>query len=133
MPKTAPKTGLSKPQQENLLVFIASQKELQKIDSEFPLQYSICLAEIALCPGISLTELAEKTGMPLSTVSRIIGALSKKRQRGKPYELVEVTISPEERRRKQITLTARGRDVMASVATIIKSAARKSEKNGKAA
>ena len=130
MSKAAPKTGLSKKQQDNLLVFMASQKELQKIDSEFPLQYSICLTEIALNPGISLTALAEKTGMPLSTVSRIIGALSKKRQRGKPYELVQVTVSPEERRRKQIELTPHGRDVMANIAEIIKSAARQ---NGKAA
>ena len=99
-------------QKQNLQTFITLQKKLQKVDSEFPLQYSICLAEIALCPGLSLTDLADKTAMPLSTVSRIVGALSKHRQRGKPYELVTVTVSPQERRRKQLSLTKRGESLV---------------------
>ncbi len=119
--------------QVSLTVFIALQKEMQKIDAEFPLQYSICLAEIALCPGISLTALADKTSMPLSTVSRIVGALSKHRQRGKPYELVAVTISPEERRRKHIILTKRGEKLIASIEAIINASATKIKNPTKAA
>lgn len=87
-------------------------RELQKIDNEFPLQYAICLFEISLHQGLSLTELSEKANMPLSTVSRIVGALSKYRQRGTPYNLVKVTISETERRKKQITLTAKGKNVI---------------------
>lgn len=90
-------------------------RELQKIDSEFPLQYAVCLLEIAQNEGLSLTQLSEKTHMPLSTVSRIVGALSKFRQRGTPYNLVKVTISPAERRKKQLALTTKGQAVITGI------------------
>lgn len=99
--------------------FISLLRELQKIDNEFPLQYAICLSEIALDEGLSLTQLAERTGMPLSTVSRLITALSKHSFGGVSYGLVKVTISPEERRKKQIGLTAKGRAIINGVADII--------------
>lgn len=104
---------------QELQHFIRLLRELQKIDSEFPLQYAVCLSEIALQEGLSLTQLSEKTNMPLSTVSRIIGALSKYRQRGTPYNLVKVTISPNERRKKQIHLTAKGHAVIHGIEEII--------------
>lgn len=106
--------------------FIKLLHELQKIDSEFPLQYAICLAEISLNEGMSLTELSERTGMPLSTISRIVGALSKYRQHGKPYNLVRVSISAAERRKKEIFLTAKGKTVVNSIADIILKMKRKS-------
>ena len=56
-------------------------RELQRIDPEFPLQYAVCLAEISLDEGLSLTSLSARTGMPLSTVSRIIGARCRRRDR----------------------------------------------------
>lgn len=104
---------------QEILHFTRLLQELQKIDSEFPLQYALCLSEIAVNEGMSLTELADKTGMPLSTVSRIVGALSKHRQRGTAYNLVKVTISPKERRRKQLTLTAKGQSVVNGISEII--------------
>ena len=57
---------------------------------------------------MSLTELAEKTDLNLSTISRIIGALSDHRANGRPYGLVEVKKAKEERRRKELYLTAKG-------------------------
>jgi DNA-binding MarR family transcriptional regulator len=104
---------------ENLRDFLALLRELQKIDPEFPLQYAVCLAEISMNEGLSLTRLAETAGMPLSTVSRIVGALSKHRQKGAPYGLVRVVISAEERRKKEIYLTSRGRAVVVSLAEIL--------------
>lgn len=95
-------------------------KELQKIDPEFPLQYALCLLEIAADEGLSLTALAERVRLPLSTVSRIVGALSSKRQKGQPYGLVKVSISAAERRRKELTLTARGRTAMEGLSAVIK-------------
>ncbi|MCL4677111.1 MAG: winged helix-turn-helix transcriptional regulator [Alphaproteobacteria bacterium] len=95
-------------------------RELQKIDPEFPLQYALCLCEIAADEGLSVTALAEKVRLPLSTVSRIVGALSSKRQKGQPYGLVEVSISAAERRRKELNLTARGRAVMEGLSAVIK-------------
>jgi len=100
--------------------FLELLRELQKIDSEFPLQYAICLAEIALEEGLSLTRLAEKTGMPLSTVSRIVGALSKRRQKGPPYGLVRVSIAAQEKRRKELRLTARGQTVIKGIAATLR-------------
>ena len=98
--------------------FLLILRELQKIDPEFPLQYAVCLAEISMDEGLSLTRLAGKTGMALSTVSRIVGALSKYRQKGPPFGLVKVTVSAQERRRKELTLTAKGKAVMSSIADL---------------
>ncbi len=98
--------------QRNLTPVLRLLRELQMIDPEFPLQYAVCLAEIAHDEGLGLTELSRRTGMPLSTVSRIVGALSRNRQSGAPYDLVRVTINPQERRRKHIYLTARGHAVI---------------------
>lgn len=102
--------------------FLALLHQLQKIDSEFPIQYAICLSEISLNEGCSLTTLAEKTGLSLSTISRIVGALSDFRQNGEPYGLIELKISPEERRRKEIYLTAKGRQTLQKITKIIESA-----------
>lgn len=99
--------------------FLRLLRELQKIDTEFPLQYAICLTEISLNEGISLTALSQKSGMALSTVSRITGALSQHRQKGRPYGLVKVTTAPEERRRKELFLTPKGRAVMDNIANIL--------------
>ncbi|MBI4030491.1 MAG: MarR family transcriptional regulator [Proteobacteria bacterium] len=88
---------------------------LQKIDPEFPLQYAICLCEIAINEGLSLTCLSERTGMPISTVSRIVGALSEKRQCGHAYGLVRVTLSPTEKRRKQLYLSAHGKSLIGNI------------------
>ena len=101
--------------------FLGLLRELQKIDAEFPLQYALCLAEISINEGLSLTRLAEQTDMALSTVSRIVGALSRHRQSGKPYGLVKVAISPTERRRKELYLTQEGRAVMSGITRILKS------------
>lgn len=88
--------------------FLLLMRKLQEIDPEFPLQYSICLAEIAMNEGLSLTQLADKTGLSLSTISRIVGALSDYRQNNQPYGLVKLVVSPEERRRKELYLTDKG-------------------------
>ena len=103
----------------NLQVFLCLLRELQKIDPEFPLQYAVCFIEIAYKEGQSLTSLSERTGMPLSTVSRIVGALSRQRQRGVPFGLIRAAISPHEKRRKELYLTARGKAVIEGIYDIL--------------
>lgn len=88
--------------------FVSLMKSLQEIDPEFPLQYSICLAEIAMNEGLSLTQLAQKTDLSLSTISRIVGALSDYRKNNRPYGLVKLIVSKSERRRKELYLTPKG-------------------------
>lgn len=90
-------------------------KEFQTIDSAFPLQYAICLLEIARDEGLSLTTLASRTNMPLSTVSRIIGALSNKRQKGQAFYLIDVQLSDHSRRLKEIRLSPRGRSIIRQI------------------
>lgn len=100
--------------------FLLLLRELQKIDPEFPLQYAVCFAEISIDEGLSLTSLSYKTGMPLSTISRIISALSKDRKKGQSYGLVRTAICPEHRRQKQIFLTSRGKAIILSIEDIIR-------------
>lgn len=100
--------------------FLQLLRELQKINPEFPLQYAVCLAEISLNEGISVTQLSERTGMALSTVSRIVGALSQYRQMGEPYELITLVTSETERRKKEIYLTRKGRKVVNTIAGLMR-------------
>lgn len=83
-------------------------RRIQKVDPEFPIQYIICLMEISENQGCSITNLADRCGMALSTVSRIVGALSDYRQRGEPYRFIETRTSQIERRKKELYLTKRG-------------------------
>lgn len=108
----------------DLGAFLRILHELRTIDSAFPIQYAICLAEISRSEGLSLTQLAERTGMPLPTVSRIVGALSSNRQCGAPYGLVVARLSPGQRRLKELRLTTRGRTVIGSIAAILGEAGR---------
>ena len=101
-------------------VFLNLMRELQKIDPEFPIQYAICLAEISRNDNISVSELAALTHMPLSTTSRVVGALSNARQRGAPYNLVKVTICKTERRRKNLSLTTKGKAVVQGLEDILR-------------
>ena len=79
---------------------------LRKIDPEFPIQYALCLSEIARHKNLSVTELAQRTGITLSTVSRIVSTLSS--NRGRYGGLIQVRFSLAESRRKELSLTAQG-------------------------
>lgn len=104
-----------------LTLFLLILRELQKIDPEFPLQYAVCLGIIAMDEGLSITDLSERSGLSLSTVSRIVGALSHKRQAGQAYDVVKVKISATERRRKELTLSTKGRILVESIERLLDS------------
>lgn len=114
-PKQAPSSSKSSATDTLLLIL----RELQSIDAEFPIQYAVCLLEISQNQGRSLTALSDKTGMPLSTISRIVGALSQHRQKGKPFELLEVKTSETERRRKEVYLSAKGKAIVERLGLIL--------------
>lgn len=99
--------------------FLKILYELQKINPEFPIQYAICLSEIAKSEGMSLTDLSEKTGLALSTVSKITTALSKESKKRIHYELVKITVNPSEKRRKQLYLTTHGHRLLKRIENII--------------
>jgi DNA-binding MarR family transcriptional regulator len=108
MPKTAPTVQQTAIPTAGLQRLLEIMSCFRAIDPEFPLQYTICLCEIAQAPGLSLTTLAEKTGLSLSTISRIVGALSDYRPNGAPYGLVRMEVAKEERRRRELHLTDAG-------------------------
>ena len=95
--------------------FLQSLRALQAIDRTFPLQYAVCLAEIARDEGISPSTLAQRTELGLSTVSRIIAALGAHRPNGHSYQLIYIATPPGERRRKQLHLTPAGESVIAQI------------------
>lgn len=105
-PSSNVKKSLVAPAEAVILLDILHR--MRRIDPEFPLQYAICLIEISEHEGCSITNLADRCGIALSTVSRIIGALSNYRQLGNPYGFVEVKVSTTERRRKELYLTKLG-------------------------
>jgi DNA-binding MarR family transcriptional regulator len=106
---------------QSLLVMRNLVQFLQKIDPEFPPHYAVCLFEIALNEGLSLTQLAEKVDLSLSTVSRIVGALSDFRPNGLPYGLIEIRVSVAERRRKELILTSKGKSFILKLAKTLHS------------
>lgn len=108
-------THPSKLSRQSAQTFLDLLNALRCVDPEFPLQYAICLTEIAMNEGLSLTQLADRTHLALSTVSRIVGALSTVRQSGEAYGLVMIKISPKERRRKELSLTPKGWAVIQNV------------------
>ena len=83
--------------------------ELTHIDSEFPLQWAIVFLEIAKNEGAALKDIAEQTGISMSVMSRTIGALSNYRRMGKPYGIVVVKQAKDDRRRKELFLSAKGK------------------------
>ncbi len=101
--------------QEKLEEFLKILVKLQSVNPEFPIQYAICLAHIALNEGLSMTELAERTKMALSTVSRITTAMSKSCAGGGCYELIRVEIAPNEKRKKRIALTDKGDRLLTNI------------------
>ena len=83
-------------------------EELAKIDSEFPLQWALVFIEIVKDEGASLKDIAERTDISMSVMSRTIGALSNYRRMGKPYGLVLVRHAKDDKRRKELYLSAKG-------------------------
>lgn len=90
-------------------------QELVKIDPEFPLQWVCVFLEISMNEGCSLKDVAEETGISMSVMSRTIGALSNYRRMGKPYGLVLVKMAKDDRRRKELYLSAKGKKLIDSL------------------
>lgn len=85
-----------------------------------PAGRAVFLLEVAHNEGCSPGDLRKVTGMPLPTLSRILWALSTKRQNGaEPYRLIEQDYAPDNRRRQVIRLSARGRAVISRVTAIM--------------
>ena len=109
---------------KNSSILLSLLRALSGLDKNFPLPCAIFLFEVARNEGCSLTDLHEATGMPLPTLSRMLWALSTRRQTGaEPYRLIEQAYAPDNARRKVIRLTAKGRRFIAKMSAILDQAA----------
>jgi len=85
---------------------------LIEVDAEFPIQWVKVFLQIAKNEGSSLKDIAEETGISMSVMSRTIGALSNTRRMGKPYGVVLVKNAKDDRRRKELFLSAKGKRLL---------------------
>jgi DNA-binding MarR family transcriptional regulator len=105
---------------KNSAILLSLLRALSGLDKNFPLPYAVFLLEVARNEGCSLSDLRMATGMPLPTLSRILWALSTRRQNGaEPYRLIEQDYAADNRRRKVIRLSARGRRFISRVSAIM--------------
>lgn len=89
--------------------------EFTNIDSEFPLQWANVFLTIAENEGAALKDIAEETGISMSVMSRTIGALSNYRRMGKPYGIVTVKSAKDDKRRKELFLSAKGKKLLEKI------------------
>lgn len=83
---------------------------LRTISPDMPMQQAEVLIAIANKPGITMSDLAKRTGLSQSSISRNIAALSKFHRIGKPgLDLVEAVTDPRETRRRLVYLTTNGK------------------------
>ena len=87
-------------------------EELTTIDPDFPISWAITFIDIAQYEGSALKDVAERTGMSMSVMSRTIGALSNARRMGKPYGLILVKEAKDDKRRKELFLSAKGKKLI---------------------
>lgn len=84
--------------------------KVQQVDSEMPIQQMMCLLVISQSEeGMSLTDVAKRVNISMTTASRYIGSLGKlNRRREEGLNYIESYEDPMERRKKIIRLTKKG-------------------------
>lgn len=83
---------------------------LKTLDADMPVSQALSLLLIANNEGLSLKELAQKTGIGMASASRYVSSFGKATKPGsKGLGLVAAVEDPQERRKKIITLTPKGR------------------------
>lgn len=90
---------------------------IQRVDPEMPLQQVMCLLVIAQSEeGLSLTDVAKKVGISLTTASRYVSALGKTtRHRTEGLNFIESFEDPMERRKKIIRITTKGKIALRNI------------------
>jgi DNA-binding MarR family transcriptional regulator len=83
---------------------------------ELPVGMLTAFLRVAMNEGTSLRDVVEASGKPQSTVSRHLLDLGERNRQGGPgLGLVQWRIAREELRRKEFTLTAKGRALLANI------------------
>lgn len=96
-------------------------EEFRKLDPEIPSQTVNTYLYVASHEGCTMKDIAEALGVAQSTMSRNISTLDKINRHHQPgLNLVNAVEDPNERRRKIVTLTPRGRQLMARLNELAK-------------
>lgn len=88
---------------------------LATVDPEFPIQWASVYSYIAKNEGCALKDVSDDTGISMSVMSRTIGALSNYRRMGKPYGLVLVKTAKDDKRRKELFLSTKGKKLLTKI------------------
>jgi DNA-binding MarR family transcriptional regulator len=92
----------------------------RRFDPDMPIQYALSFLTIAQHEGLSMGELAQRLGIAQSSASRNIAALSRWHSFGKAgHDLVEALEDPRERRRKIVSLTPRGHQLIEALRALV--------------
>lgn len=84
--------------------------ELKALDTDMTLAQALCLLLIAKNEGLSLSELANKSGVGMASASRYVSAMGKPGPRNqRALGFITATEDPLERRKKVIQMTTKGR------------------------
>lgn len=96
--------------------FLKGVQTMRGVEQQMPAQMIATFLTVAIQPGITMSELAQRLGLAQSSCSRNVAALGEWHRFGKAgYNLVEAIEDPRERRRKIMFLTIKGRNIAAQL------------------
>jgi DNA-binding MarR family transcriptional regulator len=106
--------------EDEIATVIRVLEEFRRFDPDMPIQYALSFLTIAQNEGLSMGDLAQRLGIAQSSASRNIAALSRWHSFGKAgHDLVEALEDPRERRRKIVSLTAKGHQLVAGLRALV--------------
>ena len=94
---------------ENLSTALGVLSTLREIDADMPVSEALSLLLIAKYDGLSLKDLASKADVGMASASRYVRTFSLE------MGLVTAKEDPDERRKKVISLTAKGKAVVKKI------------------
>jgi len=101
------------------LLFMAAFRAVRRI---MPMQYAYAFLLVALEEGRGVQEYAERAGVTQAVMTRILFALgSSSRGRERGYGLVQQAIDPEDARKHQTFLSAKGKALMREIVRLVRS------------
>ena len=106
--------------EDEIATVVLVLEEFRRFDPDMPIQYALSFLTIAQNEGLSMGDLAQRLGIAQSSASRNIAALSRWHSFGKAgHDLVEALEDPRERRRKIVSLTAKGHRLVAGLRALV--------------
>lgn len=99
---------------------LAALSCVRELDPDVPATQVTCFLWVALNEGRTQVDLRQSLGLPSSTSSRSLAALSKVHRLGKPgLDLIEWVENPEDRRAKLLYLSPKGKALAEKIATTL--------------